>query len=191
MGSEEQSADGDHRSDQSDFAALSGDQAEFAWLVHRYQRRIGDFIGRMGVAEAGVEDCLQEVFLRAWLNRERYNAERAQVLTWLLAIARNAAIDYLRRLRPVDDTALEALTDESDLANPATVHRHQQQIRALHRALMMLPLPDRTTIALKYVSGLSIADAARLCSCSPAAYRTRLHRAIEKLKQQLPANEAE
>ena len=79
-------------------------RATFGFLV----RALGD--------RAAAEDVQQQVFLEAWQRGERYDPERAGLLTWLLQIARSRAIDHLRRRvpEPRDPTSAVALADRAD-----------------------------------------------------------------------------
>src|SRR5215510_12525344 len=101
------------------FAVLAEGDAE---LVRRLQKRdpqaLGDLYDRYGrltyalilriVRDAGTaEDLVQETFLRVWNRVQGFNAERGAIGPWLLAVARNRAIDYLRSAGGRERNAIE------------------------------------------------------------------------------------
>ena len=83
----------DKPADEPDY--LGGDPVAFGALVTRYQDSLFGFLGRMGFEQSVCEDLAQEAFLRVWKNRDKYNADKASVSTWLFTIARNLALTVL------------------------------------------------------------------------------------------------
>src|SRR5580765_7021833 len=85
-------------------AMASGDSEAAIAFVRRFQARV------FGVAHAVLgdrdraDDVAQEAFVRAWRHGDSFDARRGTVISWLLAITRNLAIDHLRaqRLRPTE-----------------------------------------------------------------------------------------
>src|SRR4029453_13133184 len=84
-------------SDESLLAGLAGgDVKAAAVFVRRYQRRVfGLALTIVGDSQMA-EDVAQETFLRAWRHADAYDARRGRVSVWVLAIARNLAIDAVR-----------------------------------------------------------------------------------------------
>ena len=83
---------------------LKGDQESLEILVRQYLKVIYSFVFRyVGNAE-DAEDITQEVFVRVWRNLKRFNQEQS-FKTWLFAIAKNAALDFLKKKkRPREKT---------------------------------------------------------------------------------------
>src|SRR5919197_2502044 len=106
----------DALSDEALLAGLgSGDGDSAAAFVRRFQRRVYGLAVTMLRDPDLAEDVAQETFVRAWRHAATYDARRGRVPTWVLAIARNLAIDRarMRSATPVDP---EVIASELELA---------------------------------------------------------------------------
>lgn len=163
-------------------AALSSDDPDaFRALVEHYQHALFGFLGRMGFAQADAEDIAQDVFIKLWHSRARYNADTAQVSTWLFTIARNAAVNKLKRVSCKQIPFHEVEIEAENRYQPDQLLLQQSQSQRLSIAIQKLPIDDRSAIALFYIDELSIAQAASILDCNPNAFKTRLSRARNKL----------
>jgi RNA polymerase sigma factor (sigma-70 family) len=129
---------------------------------------------------SAAEDVTALAFERLYRSRSRLDRGRGTPRAWLFAIARNAALDELRRRRrqpqcelpvdlPGDRGATEAL---EHVARRATVQA----------ALMALPLREREVVLLKFHGQLSNSELARALDISESNASTRLHRALTRLR---------
>jgi len=132
---------------------------------------------------AAAEDITAIAFERAYRRRALFDIHRGSPRSWLFAIARNAALDELRRRRRTgallgdvaDERAAEELEElDGDLAERRLLVRD---------GLAALDPRDREVILLKFVGRLSNAELARVLRCSESNAGTRLHRAIERLRE--------
>jgi RNA polymerase sigma-70 factor (ECF subfamily) len=128
---------------------------------------------------AASEDVTAQAFERAFRRRRTFDARRGTQRAWLFAIARNAALDELRRRRrtvalAAEPTDVEAAADDTE----AAVRR--ATVRA---ALATLEARDRELIALRFHAGLSTAEIAAVLRISPTNASTRLHRALTRLRE--------
>jgi RNA polymerase sigma-70 factor (ECF subfamily) len=128
---------------------------------------------------AAAEDVTAAAFERAYRRRRTFDRRRGEERAWLFGIARNAALDELRRRRRVagltiDPEASAASSDEEDVALRRTVVRE---------ALAAMSARDRELIALKFHAGLSNADVARVLGVSESNAGTLLYRTMEKLRK--------
>ncbi len=131
--------------------------------------------------DGAAEDVTALAFERAFRRRESFDARRGSQRGWLFGIARNAALDELRRRKrsaplvgdPPDESA-RAPEEEADLA----VRR--ATVRA---ALAALAPRDRELVALKFHGGLSNAELAAVLGTSESNAGTRVHRAVTKLRE--------
>ncbi len=130
---------------------------------------------------AAAEDVTATAFERAYRKRSRFNPGRGSPRAWLFGIARNAALDELRRRGR--QAALAA--DPADLASLTAVHPAEQSERrlVLASALGALAARDRELVALKFFAGLSNAEIARVLGISESNAGTRLHRIVDKLRE--------
>ena len=136
---------------------------------------------------AAAEDVTALAFERAYRRRRTFDRRRGEERGWLFGIARNAALDELRRRRRLaalvidpegvaDDTA--AVSDEEDLI---------LRRAAVREALQSLSPRDRELIALKFHAGLSNAELGSVLGVSESNAGTMLHRAVQKLRSAVNA----
>ena len=126
------------------------------------------------------EDVTALAFERAYRKRRSYRRERGSARAWLFGIARNAALDELRRLR-----RLAPLLGEGPAEPDHDVEDAEQAVRrvAVRNALADLSGRDRELIALKFHAGLTNAEIARILGTSETNAGTMLHRAIQRLRK--------
>lgn len=130
---------------------------------------------------AAAEEVTAQAFERAFRRRSTYRPRRGTPRAWLFGIARNAALDELRRRRRVS-----ALGDEPpDPEAPAPEDQAEESLRraAVRAALAGLSPRDREVLALKFHAGLSNGELARVLGTSESNAGTVLHRTIEKLRK--------
>ena len=130
---------------------------------------------------AAAEDVTALAFERAYRRRRTFDRRRGEERAWLFGIARNAALDELRRRRRV--AAL--VGDPADEASVADIEEAEVALRrtAVQAALAKLPAREREIVALKFHSGLSNAELARVLGVSESNAGTLLYRTMEKLRK--------
>ncbi len=130
---------------------------------------------------AAAEDVTATAFERAYRKRSRFDPRRGEQRAWLFGIARNAALDELRRRGRQAELAAEP----ADLAAvPAHESAEASERRlALNAALAGLEPRERELIALKFFAGLGNAEIAAVIGVSESNAGTRLHRAVTKLRE--------
>jgi RNA polymerase sigma-70 factor, ECF subfamily len=136
---------------------------------------------------AAAEDVTALAFERAYRRRLTFDRRRGEERAWLFGIARNAALDELRRRR-----RLASLTaDPEDVADAGVEDGAEVALRrtAVRSALAELPARDREVIALKFHAGLRTAELAQVLGISDTAAGTLLYRALEKLRRACDATE--
>lgn len=128
---------------------------------------------------AAAEDVTALAFERAYRKRHRFDASKGSERQWLFGIARNAALDELRRRKrtaslvvdPEDHVIADSGPEDSD--RRATVQK----------ALAAMDPRDRELIALKFHAGLSNEEIAGVLGISESNAGTRVHRAVTKLRE--------
>lgn len=130
---------------------------------------------------AAAEDVTAAAFERALRRRRSFDGARGSQRAWLFGIARNAAVDELRRR----SRSAALTTDLHDTESPSVEDEAERADRriALRAALSQLSLRERELVALKFHAGLSHAELAGVLGVSPSAASTQLHRAITKLRK--------
>ena len=127
------------------------------------------------------EDVTALAFERAYRRRRTFDRRRGEERAWLFGIARNAALDELRRRRR--HAALVIDPEDAQAAGPDDGAEVALQRTAVRTALAALPARDRELIALKFHAGLSNAELARVLRVSESNAGTMLHRTLEKLRK--------
>jgi RNA polymerase sigma-70 factor (ECF subfamily) len=133
---------------------------------------------------AAAEDVAAAAFERAYRRRGRYDARKGSPRAWLFGIARNAALDELRRRKRVASAALPIPAAEPDPGEAAELAAQKQAVRV---ALGKLGARERELIALKYHAELSNAEIAEVIGVSVTNAGTLVHRAMTKLRETLDA----
>lgn len=134
--------------------------------------------------DGAAEDCVQEVFLRAWRAREGYDGRRASERTWLFAIARNAIVDALRARarRPVTPSA--TLVEDPDPAAAAEERAVIDRV-VLASALAGLSEPHREVVTAVHLRGWTYGQLAERTGVPVATLRTRMYYATRALRSSL------
>jgi RNA polymerase sigma-70 factor, ECF subfamily len=127
------------------------------------------------------EDVTALAFERAWRRRRSFNSKRGTRRAWLFGIARNAALDELRRRRR--HAGLDTEVTDTNAAEPAQAAEVAVRRAALRDALAQLNARERELVALKFFAGLANAEIASVLGTSESNAGTRLHRVIEKLRR--------
>jgi RNA polymerase sigma-70 factor (ECF subfamily) len=156
-------------------------EAEFEQLYRRSRDDVYAYVAGLLRDRAAAEDVTALAFERAYRRRRSFNSRRGTRRAWLFGIARNAALDELRRRRrqatlaaePVDDTAI-APEQGAEVA---------LRRAALREAMTSLAPRERELVALKFFGGLTNSEIAAVIGVSETNAGTRLHRVIEKLRR--------
>ena len=166
------------RADEADVArARAGDTAAFAALVRRHQDRVFGFILRMLDARDEAMELTQDVFVKAWQALPGWRPE-ARFSTWLLQIARNAALDQLRRRRVVQFAPLDDGMDVADTApGPEARYASRQRQALLENALQQIAAEHREILLLREVEDLSYGELAAVLGIAEGTVKSRLARA--------------
>jgi RNA polymerase sigma-70 factor, ECF subfamily len=161
---------------------IAGSEAEtFTALYERAFPRVYAYVASLLRDRAAAEDVTAQAFERAYRKRRSYRARRGTPEAWLFAIARNAALDELRRRKRRAGLEIDPEDEESP-----SVHDHAEAAvrrEVVRTALAALDGQERDLIFLKFAGGLSNAEIARVLGTSESNAGTRLHRTISKLRK--------
>jgi RNA polymerase sigma factor (sigma-70 family) len=178
-------------SDEALLAGLgTGEREAAAAFVRRFQGRVYGLALTI-VRDRGIaEDVAQETFVRAWRNADAYDARRGRVVTWLLAIARNLAIDATRRRTP-RPTDPEAVVSQLELAGRQAEPIHEtvpdERLRA---AISALPAEQRRALVLAAYLGRTAQEISDLDAVPLGTVKWRIRTAMLKLRGQLEERHA-
>jgi RNA polymerase sigma-70 factor (ECF subfamily) len=163
------------------------DPQALAELYDRYGRIAYSVIVRMVRDESIAEDLVQEAFLRVWNRVEGFDPGRGSIGAWLLAVAHNRAIDYLRSASGRERNLLEFKETEhavlgSDVELNLLVSDKGRRVRA---AMEKLSANQRHVIELAYFEGLSQTEMAERMGEPLGTVKTWARAALKKLREDL------
>src|SRR5215470_5633029 len=165
--------------------------AEDRRLLERIRR--GDTDGAAELFDrATAEEVTQEVFVKVISRAHQYDG-RAEVASWLFAIAANACRDRLRRERRGGVIPLEGIPEPASPSREGGVLErmlHREKRDRVRRALSLLSEEQREALVLARYHGLPYAEIAGVLGISVGAVKTRIFRAVETLKARFSEGEA-
>ena len=162
------------------------DHASFERLVRLTEDRLRRIIGRVvGARIADLDELLQETYLRAWRCASRFRGD-SHLVTWLTRIGVNVAINAAR------DRRATVPISPHEHARPGPTHLNEDAAeRAYREALTRLPDELRVTFVLHEAEGLTYRQIAETLDCPIGTVMSRLHRARERLMNELKEQIAE
>jgi len=164
-------------------AGLSTDTAaeSFGELYERSFDRVYAYVQSMLRDPAAAEDVTSQAFERAYRKRRSYKPGRGTAEAWLFGIARNAALDELRRR----GRHARMATEPADVDAPAADDLADTALRraTVRAAMEALEPRERELITLKYLAGLSNVEIAKVVGISESNTSTRLNRTMTKLRE--------
>jgi RNA polymerase sigma-70 factor, ECF subfamily len=165
-------------------AIRSGDQGAMAALYDRYSSIVYAVALRVLQDTSAAEDVLQDIFMQLWRKPGAFDATRGNMAAWLAVIARNRAIDALRRRRPQDDIEEVIVSVEPDLASEAERSRAMEKVRV---ALQAMPPSQRSALELAYFEGLSHSEIAAKTGEPLGTIKTRIRTGLLSLRKVMAA----
>lgn len=169
-------------------AYLAGDGDAFTALVGLYEERLFAFIERMTGDPHLAEDIFQQTFLKVAEKASRYDGS-ASFSTWLFRIARNGALDELRRRgrRRNAESGASGLENLPDASGPTPFESAaRKELAARVRiALAELPEPQREAFLLKEEAELGFEEIGDILGCGKETAKSRFRLAVGKLRRSL------
>ena len=175
-----------------------GDRAAFATLYERSSAHLLGVVLRIQRDRAQAEDILQEVYVNVWRAAQSFDAAQSQPLTWLTSIARNRAIDSLRRKQTqpqIKTNITQRITQHSDdeetdvydtvaseAPGPLDLLSRASEARALSQCMQGLSPQQRQSVALAFFDGLSHAEVAEHMREPLGTVKSWVRRALMSLK---------
>ena len=165
----------------------AGDAEALGELHDAYGRTAFAVIYRMLSSPEAAEEVVQDVFHAVWRRAADYRADRGAVRTWLLTIARNAAIDWRRTKgkrveREVELDAAASRPSDSSVEETVILSLRAERVREGVRAL---PAEQRDVLALAFWGGLTQAEIAERTGTPLGTVKSRVRLGMHKLRQHL------
>jgi RNA polymerase sigma-70 factor (ECF subfamily) len=159
------------------------DAAAFAALYQRTSAKLYGVVARILTRGDAAADVLQETFVRIWERAGDFDPVKGSALAWMATIARNRALDEVRRVRPgsLDDQP-EGFEPTADEVDPLAARERSEGLAALIGCLEKLDEEKRAVLMLAYYRGLSREALARRFGRPVATIKTWLHRSLAQLR---------
>jgi RNA polymerase sigma-70 factor, ECF subfamily len=134
------------------------------------------------------EDLVQETFIRVWSRVQAFDSARGALGAWLMAVARNRAIDYIRS---VDGRMARSSYELVEMENPALFSSLENQtvladqVKRIREAIGKLDTSHRTVIEMAYFEGLSQSEIAEKLGQPLGTIKTWARTALKNLRDRL------
>jgi len=159
------------------------DRAAFAALYSATSAKLYGIILRILKRRDLADETMQDVYVKIWERAGDFQAGRASPITWMATIARNRALDEVRKVSPLSLEDLpEGFDVTSDAADALTLLAKDEDSRRLRDCLNRLEPDKRQIVVLAYLEGLSREALAARFSAPVATIKTWLHRGLAQLK---------
>ncbi len=175
-------------------AYMGGDEDAFLSLVSSNLKPVYNFVYRLSGNQQDAEDITQETFIKVWKKIKKYD-DAYSFKTWLYAIARNTAVDFLRKKRNIlfsdfendagENSFLDMLVDAEVLPDEVAIRAEQKDV--LERALASLSPLYREVLLLKYNDQFTFDEIGRIVGRPLDTVKSQYCRALILLKKLLIA----
>ncbi len=158
------------------------DETAFGAIYDRYSRLIYSVVLRVVKDAAIAEDILHDIFLNLWRSPQQFDAARGKLVPWLAVVARNRAIDWIRKQHPQEELSDVQLVADEDLAGDVERRSAIERVRAVLNAL---PEKQRAALELAFFQGLTHADIAAQAGVPLGTIKTRIRTALLAVRRAL------
>jgi len=181
---------------ESEVAQLQrGDLDALSALLARYQNRLYRYLLRLVREPAEAEDLFQQTWVRVAEKIRQYDSKR-NFEAWLFTVARNIAIDHLRRIRPESlDEPIPGMRGESPGTRLPSGERpvldgimDRERSGRLAQALELLPVSQREVLTLRFEEEMKLEEIADVIDAPLSTVKTRLRRGLDRLRNTLETN---
>jgi len=162
----------------------------FDRLIEQYQHRLLRYLIYLVGNRHLAEDLFQETWIRVLERGHQYDGKH-EFSTWLYAVARNLAIDYLRKTNPL---SLDGLMEDEDRTPfeprdtqpaPWEVVAQREQAERINAAMLGMPAEYRETVVLRFQEGMSLEEIATVTGARLGTVKSRLYRGLSMLETRL------
>jgi RNA polymerase sigma-70 factor, ECF subfamily len=159
------------------------DAAAFAALYKQTNAKLYGVVARILTRGDAAADALQEVYVRIWEKAGEFDPLKGSPLAWMATIARNRALDEVRRVRPVSlEDQPEGFEPAAEEIEPLAARERSEGLTALVDCLKALDEEKRAIVLLAYYRGLSREALAKRFGRPVPTIKTWLHRSLAQLR---------
>jgi RNA polymerase sigma-70 factor (ECF subfamily) len=159
------------------------DATAFAALYKQTNAKLYGVVARILTRGDAAADALQEVYVRIWEKAGEFDPLKGSPLAWMATIARNRALDEVRRVRPVSlEDQSEGFEPAAEEIDPLAVRERSERLMALVDCLKALDEEKRAIVLLAYYRGSSREALAKRFGRPVPTIKTWLHRSLAQLR---------
>jgi RNA polymerase sigma factor (sigma-70 family) len=155
-------------------------ESSFGYLYDNYAGALLGVVGGIISDQETARDVLQEVFVNIWKKIELYDATKGRLFTWMMNIARNAAIDKIRSRSYQDSLKNHSIPENADTNLPATGPKVDDV--GLRKVLTQLKEEHRVLVDLSYFQGYTHDEISKALNIPLGTVKTRIRSALIHLR---------
>ncbi|MCH2135083.1 MAG: sigma-70 family RNA polymerase sigma factor [Phycisphaerales bacterium] len=163
----------------------AGDQGAVEALYDRFGGLVFRIARQLLPTSAEAEDAVQEVFLRLWKTADRFDPERAKLVTWVILLSRRHVIDRLRRKSSRPKTVVAPEDAIPGEAPSATKLERDEAGAGLRRAVATLPQLQRVVIEKAYFHGFTLREISVQMDLPLGTVKSALSRGLGRLRDRV------
>jgi len=166
-------------------------------LMHRHMKHIWNFVKQYVRAREDADDITQDSFFKAWKYMKTYSAGK-KFLPWLFTIARNTALDHIKKKKALPFSDLDDVENDIPFADtisdseplPPEVFDTKDAVAKLTQALLVLHPDHRSVLTLHYQDGMTFDEIAEVLDKPMNTVKSWHHRALIKVRTELEQGRA-
>lgn len=163
---------------------LNGNKHAFSLLVKQYEKLVWCLVSRMVLDEDELKDICQEVFIKIYINLEKFNFN-SKLSTWIATISYRLALNHLKKSKKVvfsdilDQDIIDTVVSEDD---PLRYLENKEMKNLVHQLVNMLPLQYRSVLTLYHFNGFNYTEIANITGMPDGTVKNYIFRARKILK---------
>lgn len=163
------------------------DQKAIAELYDRFVPLVYRMSLQILPSKTDAEDAVQEVFVRLWRTADRYDAQRAALVTWVMLITRRHIVDRLRRTRSrISTVSMDESQKSSGIVSPDPIPMEKDERFAdLMKRVDALPDLQRTVVIRSYLGGQTLRQISEELNTPLGTIKSALSRALVRLRERV------
>lgn len=168
----------------------NGDKKMFKVLIERYSSPIYNFVSHL-TNKDNATDIVQEIFIKIWKKIDNFDFEKSSFKTWIFTIAKNTAIDFLRKKKTIsfsdmeineeDDSFSEKIPDDELLPDESLQKIQDREL--LNNLLEKIPIEHKTILLLHYQEEMTFDEISKILNKPLNTIKSLHRRAIIKLRK--------
>lgn len=153
-------------------------------LFKHCEKKIASYLYRMQVNRDDIDDLLQEIFLRAWRNWDKFDQDQ-EFLPWIYTIARNERIRWQKKQYRFLQEKNEKLSSNDFSENPEKLHEKNEIRVQVKNAVLSLPEKLKEPLILKHYQNLTFKEISEVLGVAETTIKSRVYLALKQLSRRV------